>query len=654
MKIASSYSENKTIKAFGSNQTVAPETPRGYLVHENFAQGVKSTVGGYVKNAKYAVDAVNGKGNDYSVGKINDLTLRVGGVGIAAILSASAKTPIAKFMEFAGFASFFGAMSLWPKCFIAAPLKAKTGFDVNQEYVDSYGRRKRFFEDSQYLPWDLWDKKEISKIGDKLGIPKNIENRDDHTKAKMKQIATQSTTLWMMTAGFATPLMASLMGNYISKYSEEVLKDARVKINLKKAGLEDFTKASDSVMKKIFINPISSIVSLMTKKVDAKNPAEELKALDKAYDAVFGKACDPVFEYNQGSLLYNMSDDMMKTQYDDVKGLIVEKDVNGNVVKKIKTKNIDGVSIIGNKWKEIPNKLADILGVTPKKYKQLMKNSLTVKNGTNPDEAELLADMLIKEFGGSENNDKVQKALQKMEKVLMPSVVELENAQKVFEKKINEVKGKIDANSDLSKYVVNRHSERLADKGINTKSSWYAPVRILDIIVKHSADDMNDVEKAKSFKAELRQFIYGVTPHQIHNNFDDVIKGNYSDDYRYTLGIDKSFAPLCEKTKEMLGKDSKLAKNVDGNTNFLWNKFYEIAGEKGKHFESICDWLGKTPQAFLSDATKQTGIYHGWLKVAGVSFAALTGITLVAISKFGKSNKYNQEVYKYTNESTRS
>src|SRR5574344_1608017 len=284
MKITSSYSENKNIKAFGSNQTVAPETPRGYLVHENFVQGVKSTVGGYVKNAKYAVDAVNGKGNDYSVGKINDLTLRVGGVGIAAILSASAKTPIAKFMEFAGFASFFGAMSLWPKFFIAAPLKAKTGFDVNRSYVDSYGRRKRFFEDSQYLPWDLWDKKEIGKISHKLGIPKHIENRDDHTKAKMKQIATQSTTLWMLTAGFATPLMASLMGNYASKYTEDVVETSRAKASIKKAGLADFTTTSQNTLQKIFVNPIANLFSATKNATATSNLEESLKTLDNAYD----------------------------------------------------------------------------------------------------------------------------------------------------------------------------------------------------------------------------------------------------------------------------------------------------------------------------------------------------------------------------------
>jgi hypothetical protein len=57
-------------------------------------------------------------------------------------------------------------------------------------------------------------------------------------------------------------------------------------------------------------------------------------------------------------------------------GAIVAKDENGNIIKTIKTRNTDGISIFGNRWQNIPNKLAEALGITPKTYKEMMANIL--------------------------------------------------------------------------------------------------------------------------------------------------------------------------------------------------------------------------------------------------------------------------------------
>ena len=46
-------------------------------------------------------------------------------------------------MEFAGAGVFLSMMSLWRKVFIAAPIKARFGVDINQKYVDSMGRKRR-------------------------------------------------------------------------------------------------------------------------------------------------------------------------------------------------------------------------------------------------------------------------------------------------------------------------------------------------------------------------------------------------------------------------------------------------------------------------------------------------------------------------------
>ena len=140
-----------------------PQSPAGRLISENVFQSAGSTVKNYANCAKYFYDAAfKGEGTDYSVGKINDLTVRAGSLGIAGILAATKAFPFAKGMEFVGLATWFGSMALWPRI-IGAPIKAKTGVDINWKYEDSYGRRKPFLQDPQYLAWDLF--RHIDKNG---------------------------------------------------------------------------------------------------------------------------------------------------------------------------------------------------------------------------------------------------------------------------------------------------------------------------------------------------------------------------------------------------------------------------------------------------------------------------------------------------------
>ena len=102
-------------------------------------------------------------------------------------------------MEFIGLASFFGAMDLWPKLALQLPAYLIHGFNIRQKYEDSYGRKKLFYQDHQFIPWDLYSDKEINKIGDRLGIPKDIPNRREFIQEKMRKIALQNNTMWMLT-----------------------------------------------------------------------------------------------------------------------------------------------------------------------------------------------------------------------------------------------------------------------------------------------------------------------------------------------------------------------------------------------------------------------------------------------------------------------
>ena len=82
--------------------------------------------------------------------------MKLGAAGIATYLLTRKSTPKAKMMEFAGAGVFLSMMSLWRKVFIAAPIKARFGVDINQKYVDSMGRKKTcFLITNIYLHWKL-------------------------------------------------------------------------------------------------------------------------------------------------------------------------------------------------------------------------------------------------------------------------------------------------------------------------------------------------------------------------------------------------------------------------------------------------------------------------------------------------------------------
>lgn len=170
-----------------------------------------------VKDMQYDIKsfkhALNGQANDHELGKINDIGMKIGGLGIASYLFTKRPTSMTKGMEFIGLGSFLASMALWPKIALQLPAYLIHGVNINKEYQDSFGRRKPFYKDPQFIPWDLYSDEEINKIGDRLGVDRKIPNRRDFIQEKMKKIAVQNNTMWMLTAGFATPIMSALICN---------------------------------------------------------------------------------------------------------------------------------------------------------------------------------------------------------------------------------------------------------------------------------------------------------------------------------------------------------------------------------------------------------------------------------------------------------
>ena len=169
--------------------------------------------------------AVKGKANDYELGRINDLGMKAGSLGIASYLFYKNPFNLSKTMEFVGFGSFFASMALWPKLAIQLPIKARTGVDVGQEYIDSQGRKKLLYQDPRYVLTDMLPREDLDNIGKNMGVSENLPDRDSFIKERAHKTAVQANTLWMMTAGFATPLMTALTCNAAERYLKPKLEE---------------------------------------------------------------------------------------------------------------------------------------------------------------------------------------------------------------------------------------------------------------------------------------------------------------------------------------------------------------------------------------------------------------------------------------------
>lgn len=202
---------------FDSEGKIKPLKDKGRLLPSKiFGSPVE-----YAKDLKQDIlnigKAAKGKANDHELGRINDLAMKFGSLCLATYLFIKNPLKLSKAMEFVGFGSFFASMALWPKLAIQAPLRARTGVDIHQKYIDSQGRKKMLHQDPQYDLTDLYSREDLDKMGKKLNVSESLPDRDDFIKQRAKKTAIQGNTLWMATAGVATPVMSALICNRLEK-----------------------------------------------------------------------------------------------------------------------------------------------------------------------------------------------------------------------------------------------------------------------------------------------------------------------------------------------------------------------------------------------------------------------------------------------------
>lgn len=231
-----------------NNRTfIKPLPSKGRLLNGNIFNAPAIMVKDAVYDVKAFKHAMQGNANDHELGKLNDVGLKLGGLAIAGYLFTKKQTPVTKGMEFVGLGSFLASMAIWPKLAIQLPAYLIHGVNVQKQYEDSFGRKKSFYQDPQFIPWDLYSDKEIDKMGNRLRVPKDIPNRRDAIQGKMKKIAIQNNTLWMLTAGFATPVMSALICNQTEPYLAKWLNNRKnKKADLILTNLDEHSKKYDT------------------------------------------------------------------------------------------------------------------------------------------------------------------------------------------------------------------------------------------------------------------------------------------------------------------------------------------------------------------------------------------------------------------------
>lgn len=290
--IQPSYKEKKAVKpylkaqgAVDTQNNVHPLSPQGYLINDNIGTSIKY----FFKDIGYDIKAIkngfDGSANDHQLGRLNDIGLTTAGILIATYLASKTPNVKARIMEYVGLGAFLTAMAVYPKLAINTPAKYMHGYDFDKQYIDDQGRKKSVMQDSNYVPYDMYlgnvPEEDIANIGDKMGIPRDIVNRNDVIREQMRKIATQNNTLWMLTAG-VTPALAALLccglENYIVAPAIEKASIAKYNHAITKA-LEATSKMGEDIAS-INSNQLSSKVeSLLTSYKGQELPKEEFENL---------------------------------------------------------------------------------------------------------------------------------------------------------------------------------------------------------------------------------------------------------------------------------------------------------------------------------------------------------------------------------------
>lgn len=152
----------------------------------------------------------HGHGKDHMLGRLDDATRTLGVAGIAGMASLGVNQPGASLPLWLGGASWLGAMALTPQI-INGAVRLKTGVNLNTKYLSSNGEIRPLYQDPNYFVVQAMSKEERTRLANRLGISTTHPDSPNIFMDKLRQIAVQAHTWWMLMAGIATPVLAAVI-----------------------------------------------------------------------------------------------------------------------------------------------------------------------------------------------------------------------------------------------------------------------------------------------------------------------------------------------------------------------------------------------------------------------------------------------------------
>lgn len=532
-----------------TQQYIKPQGAKGKLVSSSIFPNVKDT--------KYNFNALKhgltGKANDHELGKLNDVGMKVGALALAGYLATQKATPKTKLMEFVGLATFFGAMKLWPKLAIGAPAKAIHGFDPTQEYEDSFGRKKPFFQDAQYQPWDVYSNEQLQKIGDKMGVDKNAQDRNDLTKSNMTKIATKNNTLWMITAGIASAVFSALACNK----AEKVIDPALDKVNNEKADklLQNFDTEAQKRM--------------------TSASKDMQKDLDKIFEENKGKTVDnKLIEKISGRLAKGLDPVTEEGVKEDMQNILMNGKslVNEGLAEKISN---GSKKVLAQKFSE--EQVAKIVPSKEEIVKHFNDNQMMGRE-VNEDEAMNVRSSVSQLFLAKAKEQGMSteklKTIKKGVALVADKALKSNSASVLDEnamKKVSEI-GKAMSELQAKDSVLDDYAQaKVADKPETVIANYWN--KTSTSIVKSLGIDFKEMEKVRN----NRQLVQGL----VRNKMEEVT----SDDAKYQKAIGEMANNIAELDKKIKPEDTRkyvdlVGKTYDDAAGNLYNQGMEATANK--------------------------------------------------------------------------
>lgn len=508
-----------------TNSNIHPLPPQGHLVNDNFSNSFKYFFKDIVYDLKSVKNGINGSANDHQSGRINDVGIVLAGIMIATYLATKTTNPKARVMEYVGLGAFLTAMSIYPKLAINMPAKFLHGYDIDKEFIDDQGRKKSVMQDSNYVPYDMYSgdipEEDLSVIGDKMGIPKDIKNRNDLTREQMRKIATQSNTLWMLTAGITPALTALLccgLENFVVAPAIEKTSIARYNHSIAKA-LDATSKMSEDISS-IKSNTLSKKVeTLLSKYKNQELPKEEFnKLLDMFSEGLFENTAEGI--------------------KDDLSRILNTSAANGSQSVLVNDGIIEGV--LDASKKKISKSNKDLLEKVLVPSKEELSN--IIKNYTsNANNAIKVEDIFI--------------IREELSKLIDSRIQTIENVPKEFLiSQKNDVLESITSglNSNKSSYITEDGIKKITDFA-KVLGEFKENKKLLSKAKEFQVEHAQDTILARSYDKFEKTLLK-----ELNISFSDLKKMRESDDFTKEL-LDKKFMEICKdetrfkKTMEKLG-----------------------------------------------------------------------------------------------------